>query len=343
MKNLVIIWLVLVNSASLENSALTQEPSRPAEWIFSDPEQKFLIWSLDDSRYAIIKPFTLEVATKINSNSPIIGFVHSGYTGADPDGKNAILNISIQNQKTSLRDEEKKELEDNGLIFNQNVKLSFVGEWELDVELPLDSIEADRIRMKLQFPKKISAQGLVLPVQIAWKDVNGSTLYEWITDKQGLQFVTRIPAKITWKMEFVPTLDQDKLNKWWNKYAGESEILQWHGGISPLILSLVSENCLKNSSLPEEAIKVNEIVTFYPVLSNKIRNIIRDLENNIQELSRSDLFNLNLNFRKEIILTGEVIVKSILRPGLILNSHPELVKDLTSNKSGLEVIKENAN
>src|SRR5262245_24241822 len=98
-RSLLLFWLTAIPFAD-SLIGHTEAGSMPP--VVSDRfDGRALILTLGGSRYYLESPAASSVVDVLSQN-PKISLVHSGYTAADPDGKSALLTLTLQVAKGIL-------------------------------------------------------------------------------------------------------------------------------------------------------------------------------------------------------------------------------------------------
>jgi hypothetical protein len=111
-----------------------------------------------------------------------VGLVHSGYSGGDPDGKTVVLTLSLAAKLVEVP-------EDGPPLPTVEGDLESQDDWLLDLAIPSAPDEAERLRASAKLPRPVGELSTTQLVSLRWTNVDGKTLYLWLTDKEtGLRF-----------------------------------------------------------------------------------------------------------------------------------------------------------
>lgn len=266
-----------------------------------------------------------------------LSFVHSGYTEEDVDGKSALLNAVLEVGEPHLSDSEISKLLQRGIL-DGNQQLHVIGpitDGILDVRLPADVMEEARIRKTLSLPKPLKS-GAKFPIQVKWDNVNGSTLYDWLTTDKGLKFVYFYKINVSGELYVDDKIPEKDRQNWWSKINGSTEVMKLAEGVSPVALDItkfyLSKNIEKNHLLTADAARI------YELLRKFITSNTRASTNGELEISKDDFLSTNWK-NSSIQLSINSRPGSNLSPGQAFLIHPNLVKDLSGNGVGLDALR----
>jgi hypothetical protein len=321
--------------------ALVPNPE-PFAYVRLEPDfgGRLLAWTAGPVRYAVGLPVVPAVAPGPGGGDAL-GLIHSGYSRPDPDGKNAVLNVTLQISRAALTPEERETARKAGLTFDDAVRLAEPQAWWLDVALPADAAEEGRLREALQWPRKVAA-GDRIPVSIRWTGVPGRRVFGWLTDSAaGLRFVLRPDdprasgLTILREVRRTASLDRVRLTAWWRDRAGDADTFRWRGGIDLLVADLAAAGALlvngspADPSAPESA-----------QLAEKLKAAVTAEPSGVTALSKQKL--LELPFGGTAIAARVTVVTPVLpetQPGPRLAANPKYIKDLSGTGVGLDPLK----
>lgn len=263
-----------------------------------------------------------------------IGFKHSGYTGPDPDGKNAFLTVTLAVAETPLSTAEREKIEGSGGQFDRSVNFHPTGQVTVDISCGRCPDVVNKVHADGGLPKTVPVGGSI-PIQIRLQNVPGSNLYDILTASDGLQFQALIMGTLTRQIVVSTGLDSNNFSKWWETYsAGDS--ISWSGGVDPLLASLVDSSVLlaHADSKPSVAFPPSDAYISH------IRSALSGLVSNGRtSLSKASLQGLPWAWNETTAFSAPVTATVQLSPGRTLIDHPEYVQDLTNDKPGLGAIK----
>ncbi len=299
---------------------------------------RVLVVRLGPSSYGLSERFS--PGPDINSNGrALLSLVHSGYSDADPDGKSALLSVTLTSKAVTLTNAEVQQLKDEGIIIGLgNLVLPTPTIAILDVQLRSNLKEEARIRKLLNLPQTIQIQSKV-PIQIRWKGVPGKTLYDWLVAEQGLRFTFTTVSEISWKPLVDPLTTQSALEAWWKERFGEADRIKVTEGLLPITLDLLQHI---------GAIRSSRIPTHFDSESAIYFRHFRDVFVSVGEKDNDGSFSL---IRAKLLSAewtpGEVGLLSLSLRGFVGYStgpdfiaYPELVKDLSGNSKGLDALRD---
>src|SRR3954466_5417800 len=87
------------------------------QWVVPDPTGRAVSWRTADSSLGTEQPERLGVTADAQGRLQL-GFKHSGYTGEDPDGRSALLTITVKVDATPLSAAERQAIEASGTRFD---------------------------------------------------------------------------------------------------------------------------------------------------------------------------------------------------------------------------------
>lgn len=274
---------------------------------------------------------------------PKIGFVHSGYTASDPDGKSAMLTVTLQFSKGMISSKEKDVLTQEGaLSFAPRYSALPAEEITVDVSLPDDQAEESRVRAQLGFPKKIPSSNATLPIQILWKEVSGKTLYKWLTAAIGLSFKVHYNSTVSGDLNLTPLLSPETLQAWWTMRNGASEVMRSQEGPIPVALDILSSNSMLSGAASlllltnQDALLLSRVVQ----VINSVSTVQPD---HAIVLTRSTFLAANWSQSGDSSIRLPMSPSTFDQPTALLVAHPELVKDLSGSGVGVGALLQDGN
>jgi len=296
-----------------------------------------LVLQLGSTKSYISAPVSLAIANDVTRNAFQIGFVHSGYTAVDPDGKSAILTVTLQIAKRSLSKEEVQKLQTDGIaVMPPVINASSPQQIEIDVSLPSDVSEESRIKRLLKLPKSISGTSASIPFQIKWTDVPGKTLYKWLTDDSGLSFVLRYRSAIIGRLkveELIPLLTRQS---WWLSRNGGAEDMICREGLVPVVIDLLTFSGSWNQNSTVNTVKSTDGMGLQRAV--QILSAVATQQGDQSLLLKKDAF-LGADWESaKVDISVPVMPISTLLSGPTLLSVPDLVKDLSGSGKGLDAL-----
>jgi hypothetical protein len=304
---------------------------------------RLIVWTAGDRRYVLEQPIVLQVAPAPGKPQTILqlGFIHSGYSAEDPDGRNAVLNVTVEMVKKPLTEKERQNAWMENLIINDTVRVLAPSEWWLDVVLPASMEEEARLRKALQLPRRLQADSS-LPLSCRWQGVAGKVLAGWLTDPvKGLAFVLRPDDKSTdaltvrWDVGRRFQLAKEGLQEWWKKRAGEADTFRWVGGIN-----LLAHDLLANGAVLADGAKVGLALSDADIreLHKRLQDISEDDKPGVMSVSKEKLFSLP-SWTATSGVDTKVTRLPLVQPGATLEQNPVLIKDLSGDSKGLDALK----
>ena len=295
------------------------------------------MWHHGGEQSGLEQPVILDVARRLGSSALSVGLTHSGYTAEDPDGRSALLNITVQPVRLPLTSAETNILASQNILLKGSCRLALPTTWKLDVSLGVAGDEEQRIRRNLNLPNVLTQIGGALPLQIKWKDVPGPMLYEWLTNStNGLKFTIKGQARVELDVIIRVTLDHEALTNWWVRHAGESSTISWIGGNEFIAISLIEEKCLLYDS------KQPSVHTFddplLVELTSEIAKLVKMSPDGLMSLAKTDILSWQWSSSRRTTISAVFPVSADIAPGALLLQNPDLVKDLSGNGKGLDGI-----
>jgi hypothetical protein len=172
------------------------EAQTTVRWIHpvADWNGRVYEWDVQGSKMLLAQPVSEEIATTARAGGGApklqLGFRHSGYTGSDEDGRNALLTLSVVDRSLQVSPRDLDALVAQGYTLNKSFALNTSSDWSLDVQLAGDVVEEQRIRTLLHLPLRVTLGATIVPFSIRWANIDGDKLYSWLTDaNKGLKFV----------------------------------------------------------------------------------------------------------------------------------------------------------
>lgn len=282
------------------------------------------------------------LAVRENSGTLSLSFSHAGYTAEDPDGKQAVLTVTVLKKAQPLTADEKEKLTTAGYTLSDRLSILPIGEWKLNLHLPAEANEEDRLRREQQLPRTIDAG--IQPISLRWKDVPGKDLYRWLThEDNGLALAispfTDANHEILVEATFTrqSSADDTQLSKWWESHAGGNPSFRWRGGVGPLAVSIIEFGCIKTPD--NGTLRLSDAFFEAEQLSERLKQVIViDATTRVSSITRERFDRLDWTFTGEYRVRASTAVGPELRIGTLLLDHPELVRDLSGEGRGLEAI-----
>jgi hypothetical protein len=309
------------------------------EWIKPLPnwDGRVLVWQIGDQKYALQQPVGIQISSDEHA-IPRLGLVHSGYTAQDPDGKTALLNVTVETVKKPLQSTEIDSLRASGMTMDGPVQLQY-GPWILDVSLGDDKSEERRIRDRIGFPRQITPGLSSIPIQVRWENISGDQLYRWLTDsKVGFKVILRSNANGIFTIRRRLILVRDRTVAWFKSMSPESDEIEWLGDATPILQSMIGYGCLEDAERPGSSLHLTDVVAEFSQLKQQLdQHVIKN--GDYSSLKRSVLEQQDLVMEYELQVKVPVIIERSVWSGHALAAHPELVKDLSDDGKGIEALK----
>jgi len=284
---------------------------------------------------AMAQPLSIVVAGRPEAGYQI-GFTHSGYTGSNST-KQASLLITLDVSDLPLSASEKQQLMQQGYFVVDKINAS-AKELYLDISLQSDPTEEARLRQELKFPRAFSIGTLQL-AQITWSDVDGTTLYNWLTGRDGLLFVLRGRATSSFSIASKLKVREPDLLTWWFNNVGDTEIkLEWSGGPMALAYEFVTSGIIEAEppEIPLAAASVG--LEAWEIFSEELANISSPTSNGKLLIDFDSLDGLDVFAEKLVKVEFSTPLFSSNAPGVFLDENPSYVIDNTSGDVGLKAL-----
>lgn len=298
---------------------------------------RVILWDLGGKKYAIEQQFSLRIRIAA-TNKLALGFFHNGYTSEDPAGKAALMIVTLEMFKSPLSIEERAQIQHQGALFDEAFQLYQSSTWDINVELPADTNEENRIRMAANLPLKITP-GANLPLQIRWDGVEGKTLFQWLTDPDsGLRIVLTSEASVEGNIKRKIAASQDKLNTWWKRIAGDASSIAWRGDAKPLVANVISNECMLYMNEPTRTLELIDSFHEAQILAERLVGISDAAVPGWKQLKRKALLEMDWSVESQFQLNTFVKIRMEIQPGLFLLENPDLVEDQSGLGIGLKAI-----
>ncbi|GLI97044.1 hypothetical protein Sbs19_08620 [Sphingobium sp. BS19] len=264
---------------------------------------------------------------------PAAGLVHSGYSVIDPDGKVAVLSLTIVARRPNITAAEDQMLLQKGYLSGAGNYTGNTSTVSMDVSLVSNPAEEARLRKLLKLPKVIQA-GASLPLQIRWESRDGREIYNWLTKPDGLKFVLRYPLVISGMVKVDDFLPVDKRNAWWNALASGGSTLEFKEGVIPVAIDLLRScgGLSSNASLLRmsqyEGLQLSRTISF-------LNKITKHGPSGMTFIERDDLLGPAWD-SSDVASILQTVAAPELEAGAVFMVKPELVKDLSGTSKGLE-------
>jgi hypothetical protein len=265
-----------------------------------------------------------------------LGFVHSGYTADDPDGRTATLTVTVSAPLTSLSLSDVAALAQKGIVVTDAVRLQLQSR-ELDLEVRDDPVEEKRLRVAAGLPKPLTSPSSSVPIQLRWTNRDGKSLYRLMTADGGLRFVVRdrflIRASNQVTVSLRPAVVSQMLDD-----AGSPPQFGWSGGRTALAMAIADRGGfefvgpLGGAATPYPAYEL-----FEGFLNSLGAFLCAD--DGICSIEGATLRSVRWSTvlpGGELQLPGSGV--SAVSPGSVLDTHPEYVKDLSGTGVGLKAL-----
>jgi hypothetical protein len=314
--------------------------TKTIEWVEILPgwQGRVLEWHLGKLKIAVEQPVGFRMHA--DDSTLALGLVHTGYTASDPDGKNAILTANVETYLGHLTPGEIQTLGQQGLTIESDLPVLPSGEWLIDIKLPSNSAEESRIRSSTGLPATVAAGGATLPVQIRWKGVDGSALYDWLTNQEaGLSLVLSGTVSATTRVHRRALLKATKLALWWNSISDGSPQIRWLGDGTAALRSAIEFGCVESASNAGAALAVDDIVAEWPQILTKFNSLLSTSPDGYSSLARTALPSGDWAVESSFDAVSQEKVSFSIQPGQLLLQHPELVQDLSGSGQGLAALK----
>lgn len=258
----------------------------------------------------------------VDVGSPLkksIGLSHLGYSADDPDGKAVTLTFTV---KADVPVEKSTD----------PIRVIGFEPESIDVSLMLDVNEENRLRSRMQLPKKISTNAS-LPFQMKWNDVGGKVMYKWLTQDKGLKIFMKGRVKVELNVRRSEGISVDCIKAWWNQLesVGATDLIV----IDPFLLTaeIIKGKCFESIILGERYSLVSE--SYQMIFSKKISPAGR-----VVKLTLSEIISAGATIESDLI-SSEIEIPAIISfgPGKFLSDNPSYVKDLSGSSVGLDGLK----
>lgn len=309
----------------------------------ADPHADIPIWSVGESGgLAANRKLTLRIAEQAGHVLQL-GFVHSGYTEEEPAGRTALLTISIVPAMTGLDSADRDALQSSGVVVSDSLTFIDNGSPELDVECEAQAACGDDIRAAWHLPMALPSTGATTPFQYRWRNADGPTLFQLLTDAAGLRLVVRARGTLQARMHIQTRFAPVAFDRWWRTIAGASTTLSWRGDAPWLILSSVSSQVVDvfaDGWMPARPLTLSDDLSdFVRTLAPRIDAVSTRARHGRRTVTHEALRNLDWSSRRDVTLSTPWELESEVSPGAVLLSHAELVKDLSGGGKGLGALR----
>ncbi|HVL66346.1 MAG TPA: hypothetical protein VM364_03695 [Vicinamibacterales bacterium] len=297
-------------------------------------DPRLLVVRRGAERYGVEGRMVMEVARE--GAEMQIGFIHAGYSAPDPDGRQAILTLTLTTAQASLTPADRQALHAKGIRMDHRIQVAARG-LELDVELPLDRAEEKRLRQAAGLPRSFKT-AVSVPVQLRWKDTNGKELYDLLTDAvRGLRFVVRETVSLRVPTSARVSLEPAAVARFLSNSGQTGPMFRWIGGPAALATALADSGAFVWSS-PEPGLAgshpghgfADDILATLPVSCDATgactvpAAALQDVRWSRDLAVQSHLFTATTSSR--------------VWPGQLLETKPAYVKDLTAGAAGLRAL-----
>lgn len=329
------IWLTALLFVSNEQSYAWADGT---DTVMADRfDGRALVLKIGKSEYFFEAPLALSVADQ-GSTTPKIGLVHSGYTVTDPDGKLAMLTVTLQLSKGILVNSEKDALlREGALSVSPQYSMSLSDRVELDLTLPDDQAEETRLRSQLGFPKQIIGKNSSIPIQLQWKDVDGKTLYGWLTSASGLKFTIHYTSTVSGKPTSEYILSQDILKSWWTNRYGAALTIHSPEGVLPIAFDILSFATLLSANASMTTLTSDDLFRLTRVAQILQSISIAQPDQSI-DLARNAFLSALWAPVADTTIQFPISPRTSDQPSALLSAHPELVKDLSGSGIGIDAL-----
>lgn len=292
---------------------------------------KILVWEINGVKYGAAVPNEFVIPVQSETNKLQIGFIHSGYSHEDVDGKNALLTLSVVLKSPLLTDSDKDSIKRSNIILDNNIlKVEITG--QLSLRLKNDEIEQERLQKLQSFPRPLAANS-IQPIQIKWSNVDGNTLFNYLSSADGLDIISilnlTLTATLTSKVCFV----ESNAETWWRRRS-DNDIMIVKGGVDPLLLNLLSARVFTGC---DEQLDKRQT----DVLKKKLGAILKKQARGKYSLKKQDLFHTDWsNIISDTYNADYPNLYLKISPGKVLKENPTYVKDLSgASVNGIEALK----
>ena len=298
------------------------------------------LWTLPTGDIPVFQPRSLVPASKSTPNGPMpqLSLVHSGYTGSDPDGKSALLSGILYIPSVPLSQEEGAALKSAGIKLEEIREVTDPTGWTVDLEIPSNPAEAQRIRNLLGWPLAVGSG--TFSFSIKWTALEGEQLYKLLIDiDDGLRIVVRARSSVNAEIKCTMEASEADLSNAWKRVAGNAEQVILRNDPGELVAQLLAGN------LPlVDGMTVNPPLAFalnQEVYKKRIAKICIPRKDGLGfTVLRSDFLKLSLANSLVTRLESQVAVEIPFYPGNSLRKNAQLVVDLTSgSKDGIDAIR----
>lgn len=300
--------------------------------VYAIENNKVLVWEFNGTKYGVLLTNGITISKDPQNGLLLIGLTHSGYSGTDPDGKNAFLSFTFKIVKDTLTNDEIKDCRDLNVKF-ESENLGITYNHQIDISLQTDKNEEDRIKHVYDFPKHITV-GSNIPVQINWKNVDGRNLYDYLTSAQGLALRLSPYPKISLQVNTSISFNKLKGQEWWNENAGQNNTLILKSfNMDALIRELFDDGVFTS----DNSIFHDNLVD---TLRKRLTKILVKVSYGKYKINKNDFFATNWNCQETENYSADVDIDDTqFFPGLILKNNPGMIKDLTTDENkGLEIL-----
>ncbi len=332
LRSICLVMIVFVSKPTYADSS--------QDWIVLEADGRAIVWSIGQEKVGFEQPDHISISNRQGGDIEF-GFAHSGYTEQDPDGKNAILTITIRRVDLPLTKNELQSLEKKGVSFDHNGEIFDLQEFELDVSLPSDIMEEDRIRKALHLPKTFEVVGQDLPIQIRWKDVPGERLHSWLVGPNGLSINLRGAKQLVKPIGWVWEVDKLAIKAWWDKHVPTGDTLTWSGGGLAFAASMFDSGAIKLKNVDPLNTELTQAYLFE--LSKLVEEASQPIGVGLLQINSEKFFEIPWEMEGSTKGTSSLASISSISPGLTAKKRPDLVKDLSGDGDGIDALLEDLN
>jgi hypothetical protein len=213
--------------------------SQDREFVHQSADTGIITWHIGQADIAAASAPAITVANDPQTGARQIGLTHRGYTGPEPTGRSAVLLLSIDLRSL--------------VATNGCDRVTVVGprQYTLDVELPADKAEEERLRRQAGLPRQITS-GSISVIQFRWDNVAGRMLFNWLSKPDGLRITAQSSVNVKLSVEARRTLDASAFDSWWaTRFGSGAAQASWIGGPDAITLDAIAAGVYSASSSPE--------------------------------------------------------------------------------------------
>lgn len=258
---------------------------------------------------------------------PMAGLVHSGYTAEDPDGRNALLTVTLS---ISWRP-----------IDAAKPVVELPNEFTVDVAVPGDKDLEQKLKTNLRLPQEIKGKTISYPLQMRLAGLEGKRLRELLTDKErGLTIVVSGIAIRQVVEEVKVSATTDALEESWRRVVGAADSVRVSDVTDALVLDLLQSGACHRLYGPSDEPATIADFAIVDALRERIKKGAKANLLGTVALSKRDFVdNLSQGIRLERSFRLFHQVTERFLPGQVFVQNPDLVKDLsTQAATGLDAI-----